>query len=656
MTLQIKESLYNIWALSKILVKLTITGILPSGAKGVKRASPAAVKSASPAAPPAAFQPDGKSGDATGDATGDANGDAAPGASASAAHIATPNTAHVDAPPVDAPAPAAPPRKPGGFRVNSQMLLAAVIVICVAPSIGFLCVIAWQFITAAVALKIDHILIGLYLSAIALISFTLALFQLFGVFYMDKNTDKLLPLPLRPYEILFAKFISVLAFETLMQVFFLLPVLIIYGVIAGTPAYWLYAAVFYFLFPAAPTALASAVTFLLKPLIVRIKNTDVLSSVLNIAILVIICSVSLFSSRASTLVGLSQARIMQLLVDGDAAAFGFISRVMPVIRFSALAFARSGGIAGFMYFLLFIIFTAAFVAGFALLGRLFFASGPASPELTRGAARKPFDAAMIKTTRSSVMAQYVMKEIRILIRTPAYLMNCVSASLIFPVIIIVMLTVNAGAGGNDSAAFAALINGALSFLKTGGMIRYLPHTLGIGCAAGLLLGSMSSIAATAVSREGADFETNKYVPLEYRQIMWGKIAPIFILGTCEILIIFIYAAVVLGFPIKYMAAALPAFLAGLAQQGFTGLSIDLAMPKLNWESETAAVKRNVNVMINMAVSWALCALCIMAPILLAPHVNAGAASLLTGALIAALTALAWMIAARVAGPRCFRAI
>ena len=555
------------------------------------------------------------------------------------------------------------PRSGGGG--GRRTVLLVLLAICFMPAIMLFSVIAWQFISASKALGLDHILIGIYFTAIALMSFTLGIYHLINAFYLSRDTECLLPLPLRPYEILFAKFISALAFEMLIDIFMLLPGLVIYGIITGTPVYWVYATVVFLLFPITPLLLASIIAFLLKPLIAGIRNTDAVASVLNVLILVIVLSISLFSSRSSALIGLSQDRIMEMLVNGDAAVFGAFTRIIPSIRFAALALARNASLSGFVYLLLFLLVNAAFVAVFGLLGRLFFANGLPETRQNFSGAAKQFDAGAIsKTGNASATIQIALKELRILVRTPAFLMNCVTSSLIVPIIFAVTFIMPVGTTGGGGGAGAGDAPGTLRMqiaalsasLGENPFSRLVPFILGIGYALGVFFGSISPISPTAFSRDGKDFFVNKYLPLKFKQILWGKLIPVLCLGGFEIALIAALFTAVSGFPARYTLAALPAAAAGLLQQGFTGLTVDLAMPKLNWESETAAVKRNFNVVINLAISFATGALMIIAPIVIAPMVGPIAAIAIVAALAAALALTAWLIVSRFVGPRCFRAI
>ncbi|MDR3119847.1 MAG: hypothetical protein LBU58_00680, partial [Clostridiales bacterium] len=157
---------------------------------------------------------------------------------------------------------------------RGHIVFLIILPLCLLPATASICLIAWQFIGAAKAQGLEHILIGLYLSAIALATMALGLYHVMNIFYLANYTERLLPLPLRPHEILIARFLTVLAYELVAQFFLLAPALVVYGIRSGTPLFWVYAIIFYILFPLAPLVLSSLLALLIKPVIDRIRNSD----------------------------------------------------------------------------------------------------------------------------------------------------------------------------------------------------------------------------------------------------------------------------------------------------------------------------------------------------------------------------------------------
>ena len=89
------------------------------------------------------------------------------------------------------------------------------------------------------------------------------------VFYYSNDIEMLLPLPLKPAQIISAKFLTVLITQYVMSSFILLPIFITYGLKSGAfITYYIYMIFIYLLFPIVPLVLAS----LLMTVIMRYTN------------------------------------------------------------------------------------------------------------------------------------------------------------------------------------------------------------------------------------------------------------------------------------------------------------------------------------------------------------------------------------------------
>ena len=83
-------------------------------------------------------------------------------------------------------------------------------------------------------------------------------------FYFSRDIENLLPLPLRPVEILAAKFTVTLLYEYLTEILFLAPILIAFGIKShGGIFYYFNAAVIFLTLPIAPLVYASIISMII---------------------------------------------------------------------------------------------------------------------------------------------------------------------------------------------------------------------------------------------------------------------------------------------------------------------------------------------------------------------------------------------------------
>lgn len=90
------------------------------------------------------------------------------------------------------------------------------------------------------------------------IVFVFGIFYVISTFYFSSDVEMLLPLPLKPGQIMGAKFLVVTVYEYLTIAVFFLPVWITYGIYMGCgPLFYLYGLIVYLLMPVTPLAAAS---------------------------------------------------------------------------------------------------------------------------------------------------------------------------------------------------------------------------------------------------------------------------------------------------------------------------------------------------------------------------------------------------------------
>jgi len=187
----------------------------------------------------------------------------------------------------------------------------------------------------------------------------------------------------------------------------------------------------------------------------------------------------------------------------------------------------------------------------------------------------------------------MVKELRLVFRSPTVFMNCVLIAFIMPIIL--------------GASFIPLMNSGelteiidlIDFTNP----RVASMALVAMCAIGLFMGGMASVAATAISREGNNFFIMKYLPVSYSTQLNAKAVSGLIILLPAFLFMIIPIQIVLGAPIWLFACGVLLALPGMVIVNYLGLYIDLVRPKLTWDNEQAAVKQNLNSMIPMFGSW-----------------------------------------------------
>ena len=186
--------------------------------------------------------------------------------------------------------------------------------------------------------------------------------------------------------------------------------------------------------------------------------------------------------------------------------------------------------------------------------------------------------------RSSVLASYVKKEFIMLFKNPIYFMQCVLPALIMPIIF-----------------------GGVFLLQQNEMMAEMQNTdINLTIALCILIGvscfmlTMVFIPVTAISRDGSYASFTKYIPVSFYKQFQYKIIPSIIISIIPIVIVNVIAYVMLKIDpmilgISFIISILVSILYSYAM-----FIVDLKRPKLNWDTEYAVVKQNMNMFFGFA--------------------------------------------------------
>ncbi|KYH35347.1 hypothetical protein CLTEP_07510 [Clostridium tepidiprofundi DSM 19306] len=435
----------------------------------------------------------------------------------------------------------------------------------------------------------EGLILGLGFGIGSMLIFIFGIFYVMGTFYFSMDIENLLHLPFKPSDILGAKFVIVLAFEYLTEFVVLLPILIGYGVGSkGGVLYYLYSFITFLTLPVVPLIIASLIVMVIMRFTNIAKNKDRFKVVGGMIAIVISVAINLFIQRTSQS-GASTEEIKNMIISGNNSLIGLATKIFPNSKFAAYGVAQSSNLSGAVNMLVFLIIAIAAIIIFILVGDMLYLKGVIGISETTSRRKKLTSDELKKNTKqNSIIKSYTIKEIRILLRTPAYFMNCVLMNFLWPVVILIPMFTNSN-GMSDIHEFGKFI------LK--------PDIIGtaLACAVAIVvvITASSPVASTAISREGHNFFTNKYLPVDYRIQIMSKVFSAFILGIFSMLILLVVLIPFIRPSVILVVLIVLAGTLGILFSSFTGVLVDINSPKLNWDNEQKAVKQNLNVFLGM---------------------------------------------------------
>ena len=452
--------------------------------------------------------------------------------------------------------------------------------------IGFL---SYNVIDGLISIQQEAVFIGLIL--LMTIGFTLfqSIFSSINVLYFTKDSEYILPLPLKPSEIILARTNVIIIMEYIVELIISLVPLIIYGVMTGAGViYYITMLIALILIPIFPVLLISTIVMFVMSFskIVRNKNRFQLIA----TVIVLIFSVVLGMSFSTFDEEITQEQMIQLVMQANGLVDlikGYFPTLAPLttaltttslfeVLISILETIGISFIALIIY-----VFIAEKIYFKGLVGNLF------SGNKKKG----KVDLSKNNFRNSKLYKSYIGKEFKLLFRNPIFLMQCLVPAVLIPIIMIGIFALNfkdisqeelqeiTSLIPTDTLVVVSVILGIIQFFF---MFSY--------------------ISITAISRDGNNAVFMKYAPVSlYKQYMY-KIAPNYIINTIMIILTLVMLQYFLKMPLIPLALIFVISMVMSALQSILMLIIDLKKPKLEWDSEYAVVKQNMNLMYPMILS------------------------------------------------------
>lgn len=425
----------------------------------------------------------------------------------------------------------------------------------------------------------ESMFIGIFLLGLALLTIIQSIISATNVFYFSKDIEYILPLPLKPKEILISKLNVILITEYIMEIIFAVTPITIYGIITlQGPMFYIISLLVLIVFPIIPILIATFIIMIIMSFSKRFKNKDrfrLIAPLIGI-ILAVIMSFSLSGttnySEEDLLNSLKQANSMVEMVSDN----------LPIIKPAINAIVNSS----FVEFLKLLGITLILYIVFILIGNKIYFRGVIG-NLSSGT-KKGKEVKLKKIKTNSIGKSYIIKEFKVLLKNPIFFIQCVLPSVLMPIIFLGIFIVTLNTNNSQEA-----LNEFKSVL---GIYIETPIGLAIIISVTEFLTSMLYVAPTVISRDGQNAIFMKYIPISYyKQLIYKGIPNIFFgTITSTIVIAFIY---ILAKPsLLFLLTVFIINLILLILQTLLMELVDLRKPKLEWTTEYAVVKQNLNLL------------------------------------------------------------
>ena len=415
--------------------------------------------------------------------------------------------------------------------------------------------------------------------------------------FNSKDADKLLFLPMRPITIFLAKLVVVYFNEVITTAVVILIALVPFGIGAQVAiGYYLTFPILLLLVPVLPLFVACMFAIPLSALMAKLRNANVLKTILQILMFVAIIALYLvvyfkiFGVADSDDFGTGVEGVIEGLVDRLRTAGSKLVYLHPDYMLASAMLASSFG----SWVLAFILTTAENAALFAVvfLAALPFYKWILSASTETSVGRRKKGAEQVQLKNKGVLRELMSSDIKRVMRNPQFGFQAFVNLVIAPIMILVFYFAF-NQTDEDGVKFLELMTDNVMYQAIAPLVfsAYI-SMLGVGS---------NVLGLYPISRENNALYLLKSLPISFTKILLAKV----LLATTSIL--------VTGFVTCVLAVALMGIkwyigivmMIVMALVGFGGLSIttllDLKSPKLGWTNFNQGLKNAKNSWMGMLV-------------------------------------------------------
>lgn len=387
-----------------------------------------------------------------------------------------------------------------------------------------------------------------------------------SVYFFSKDLEFILPLPVRPIELLVSKYNTLLIMLYSTEFVFSVLPFFLYGFMNYTGfKYFLLIAIILILIPIIIVSAISLITIILMKIFSFIKNRNIIQNIISFLLTMILCLIEfiMLGNTESLNKNFINTYIVETLYTSD---LNLIWKNIGILI-----------IVSIVTFIVFIIF-----------GK----NNYLKSILKSIVGKKVFfinkKAIKIKLKKTNIENLYIKKEIKNLLKHPIFFMQTV-----FPVIMILLTIIFIG--NTLIPVFNNILENDQTLSRELATIDFNSELIVVILGILQVLFSISNLSITAVSRDGRDAVFMKYIPLDlYKQFKCKNVL--------QIMLNVIVAIIVLGMIYFYIPKIgiiniILLFIVSICINiinSYLMLIIDLRRPYLNWTSEHSVVKKNDN--------------------------------------------------------------
>lgn len=404
--------------------------------------------------------------------------------------------------------------------------------------------------------------------------------------YFTGDIENLLPLPLKPREIVGAKIASIFCAESLVQL-----LVIFFSVIGFFFALglsfknFLLGILGMITLPMIPIIYCSIISLLIMSFTRFIKNKE---TIRKVGLVFVLAVLMLFVYFLGALQNFDLELYIEGFVNGDQTFLHVMRGILPHINLF-IDILVTGSIRSL---LLYILVNIGFIVVLLGLADVCYFKGVVGLSSKDTESKKSSSNILNNIKVENPTNSYFKKEIFTLFRTSSYFLNCILINFIWPIFVYVICKLK----------FPDLTLSKLKNLVTSTNNNTLIIIFMFVIGVSILLPALNSIASSSFSREGKNFYFMKYIPMDYSSQVYVKLLVSFIIAFIGVNVFSLIFYLVIGLKVSTAFIFLIISFLAILFICSLGIIIDSINPKLVWDDELNALRENSNNFIVMGIS------------------------------------------------------
>lgn len=449
-----------------------------------------------------------------------------------------------------------------------------------------------EIIKALVSSGYPEVFLSIYFLVLAIFIMFQTILVCTNIFYFSKDIELILPFPIKPVNLLIAKFNTLICTLYVSEAIFGIIPICIYGILThSTLLFYIYAVLIFIFFPVFLALVLSIIMMFVMKISKFIKNKETFQTIITLLLVTSIFIVeynvinNIFIQNKEIEIVENNFQIADKLIE-------FNNRIETSNKFflvinPAVKVLKNSNLQNIFEIIKIILIDFITFIIFIFIGKKTYLK-----DILKNTAY------LIKTSnkginlykkckKNIIFKAYIKKEFKNLFRNSMVFMQCVYPMIISLITVIII-----------SIILIPKLNEVLNNPDIKQLIGNLEFDLSIVyiILSGIqVLFMISPASLTSISRDGKNASFMKYIPISYfRQILYKGLPQIFINSISVIIIIgILYYA----FPSIGIVNVLLVFISSMilnVLNSYSMIIVDLLNPKLEWDSEYEILKQNNN--------------------------------------------------------------